>query len=118
PCRTFHRLAPLWQEGYSLPGPERNPRLQVDAPRVEAGRVELCPELLDRAGHVLGEQVLDDPDLDVVVPRDVDVLVRDEIHGCSLAGRAPDGEADRPGPRRQQEARRGEPRPRTLLRVA
>jgi transposase len=46
---------------------------------VEGGGVQLAPELLNRPRHVFAEEVLDDPDLRVVVEREIDVLVGDEV---------------------------------------
>src|SRR5947209_2789547 len=68
-------------------------KLEIDAPGVESGGIELVSELLDRPGDVVREDVLDDSDLGVVVPGNVHVLMRDEVHGRPLAGRAPDRES-------------------------
>jgi hypothetical protein len=45
----------------------------------ELSGVELRREFLDEARRVGLEDVLDDPDLRVVVKRQIDVLLRDEI---------------------------------------
>ena len=64
------------------------------------------------------EDVLHHPDLAVVVERQVDVLVRDEVHRQPLAGGAAHGEPERAVAGRQQEEGRREHRPRPVLRVA
>src|SRR5580765_601801 len=94
--------------------------LEGQAARVERPRVEIVLELGQRAAGVVGEEVLDHPDLAVVVPGQVDVLDRDEVHGDLLAGRTPDRQPDRAVrmPGGQQPERRREDRPRALLGVA
>ena len=64
------------------------------------------------------EDVLHHADLRVVVEREVDVLRRHEVDGDVLAGRAADGEPERPVAGREQEERRRKDGPRTPLRVA
>src|SRR3954451_17853006 len=71
------------------------PLLQRQPAPVEAAAVELVAELLQRALRVGLEDVRDDGDLAVVVERQVDVRVRDEIDGDAVARRAADCQADR-----------------------
>src|SRR5919197_564197 len=92
--------------------------LEVEAARVEAARIELLPKLLERPGDVVAEQMLDDAHLPVVVERQVDVVVRDEVHGHAGARRAVHGEAERAVTRGKQEELRREHRPGPLLRIA
>src|SRR5580765_1835883 len=75
--------------------------LEAQAAGVERGGIELGAEILERTGEVVAEDMLDHPDLRVVVERQVDVLVRDEVHRRPLARRAADGEAERAVARRQ-----------------
>src|SRR5262245_23725347 len=92
--------------------------LQGEAARVETGRVELRLEVLHGPRGVVGEDVRDDADLAVVVPREVDVRVRDEVDRDLVAGRAAHGEAER-AVARGKDAERGRVHgPRALLRVA
>src|SRR5712691_10282443 len=62
--------------------------------------------------------MLDDADLGVVVEREIDVLVRDQVDRGALAGRAADGEAERAVAGGEQEERGREDRARSLLRIA
>src|SRR2546427_1550731 len=92
-------------------------RLKSQAARVEAPRPQLCAKLLDRPLRVRREDVLDDPDLGIVVEREVDVLGRDEIDGDPLTDWATDCDADRAGraSRREQEEGGGKDGSRLLL---
>src|SRR4051794_40861183 len=102
--------------------PETTPgsSAEVEAARVEVVRVELVPELVERPPRVVCEQMLHDADPAVVVPGQVDVLARDEVHREPHARRAADGDADEAVAvaRREQPERRREDGPRPLLRVA
>src|SRR6266851_2910808 len=91
--------------------------LQGQAASVEAPRPQLRAKLLDRAFRIRREEVLDDPDLGIVVERQVDVLGREEVDGDPLADRAADSDADRAGPasRREQEEGGGKDGSRLLL---
>src|SRR5206468_12681388 len=84
----------------------------------EARGVELARELLDRQARVARENVLHDADVRIVVERQVDVRLRDEVYGQPLAGRAADGDADGSVARSEQRERGGKDRPRPLLGVA
>src|SRR5207237_8922384 len=59
-----------------------------------------------------------DADVRIVVERQVDVRLRDEVHGQPLAGWAADGDADGSVARSEQRERGGKDRPRPLLGVA
>ena len=61
------------QIGIASDASEREP------PGVELSRIELCSELLRSAGHICVENVLDDADFGIVVERQVDVLLGDEV---------------------------------------
>jgi len=90
--------------------------IQISSPATP--RIELLAELVEGLFEVFGEEVLDDADLDVVVPRHVDVKVRDNVDGCPLARRAAHRQTERPVTRREQEERRREDRARPFLGVA
>src|SRR6266566_1929879 len=83
-----------------------SPRLESQAASVERGGVELGAELVERPGDVVVEDVLDDSHLGVVVKRQVDVLMGDEVDRRALAGRATNGEPERAVPGSEQEERR------------
>ena len=86
--------------------------------RMKAARVEIVPELLEHPLRVDGEHVRNDADLGVVVEREVDVLVRDEVDRDAAACRATHGQAEGAVARSQQEERGREDGPRPILRVA
>src|SRR5581483_8630952 len=91
---------------------------QPETAGVEGRRPELGPELLHGCTQVVGEHVLDDADLLVVVERDVDVLVAHEVDRRPLAGGAAHRNTEPSRPRREQEERRRKNRPRALLGIA
>src|SRR6478752_9065619 len=106
-CRTTDRRSRMRPE-----------LLQSQTPRVERGRPELRLELLEGCEGVRSEHVFHHPDLAVVVEREVDVRLRDEVERQPPAARAADGEADRSVGRREKGERGREDGPRALLRVA
>src|SRR5579864_5430181 len=88
---------------------------QRQAAGVERRRPELRPELLDRRLEIPCEDVLDHPDLAIVVEREVDVLVADEVDRRPGARRAVHGDPDPAVAGRQEEERGRENWPRPLL---
>src|SRR5438270_4355568 len=90
-------------------------RLQAQTAGVEGRGPELGPKLLHCRLRVPGEDVLDDADLAVVVERQIDVLVADEIDRRAFADRAVDGEPDPAVAGGEQEEGRREHGPRAFL---
>src|SRR4051794_3089024 len=88
--------------------PRRRRKLvQLEPARIEAARRELRGKCLDRCLAILGEDVLDDADLPVVVEREIEVRRRDEVDRRARTGRAADGDRDvRPRGGKQRERRR------------
>src|SRR3954464_12507753 len=87
------RLAPGLIPDRSDAGP-KGPLFEREPADFELGGVELRRELLDESRRIGLEDVLDDPDLRVVVKRQIDVLLRDKIDRGPAAGRATHGQAD------------------------
>ena len=99
PCASSRRRGRRTSTCHHVSAAVRPPRRSLDGrgsvlerlcerePARRTRRVQLGAELLDRAQRVVAEQMLDDADHVVVVEREVDVLVRDEVDRD--AGRRP-----------------------------
>ena len=112
--RTCASLSPRsvarceWNGRARLRGaPSRKRLLEREPAHVERRRPELRPELVERGERVLGEQMFHHPYLAVVVERNVDVRMRDEVERQPATARTAHREPHRTvGRREQREGRR------------